>query len=97
MSSPSKQHFGATKRILHYIAGTLEYDIWYSHVSNFRLIGYTDSDWGGSVNDRKNTSGNSFSLGSGAITWSSKKQATTILLILEAEYIASTSSACQYI
>lgn len=60
--------FGAAKRILHYIAGTLEHGIWYSYVSNFRLVGYTDSDWGGSVDDIKSTSGNTFSLGSGVIT-----------------------------
>ncbi|XP_047264106.1 uncharacterized mitochondrial protein AtMg00810-like [Capsicum annuum] len=97
MRNPLKHHFGAAKRILHYIIGTLEHGIWYSYVSNFRLVRYTDSDWRGSVDDRKSTSGNTFSLGSGAITWSSKKQATTTMLTLEAEYIAATSSACQCI
>ncbi|XP_049410533.1 uncharacterized mitochondrial protein AtMg00810-like [Solanum stenotomum] len=97
MSNPSKHHFGAAKRILHYVAGTLEYGISYSQVSNFRLLGFTDSDWGGSVDDRKSTSGNVFSLGSGAITWSSKKQVTTTLSSSEAEYIAATASACQCI
>lgn len=61
------------------------------------MVGYTDSDWGGSVDDRKSISGNIFSLGSGAITWCSKKQATTTLSTSEAEYIAATSSACQCI
>ncbi|XP_049350171.1 uncharacterized mitochondrial protein AtMg00810-like [Solanum verrucosum] len=51
----------------------------------------------GSVDDRKSTSGNVFSLGSGAITWSSKKQVTTTLSSSEAEYIATTTSACQCI
>ncbi|KAH0724844.1 hypothetical protein KY284_000713 [Solanum tuberosum] len=62
-----------------------------------RLLGFTDSDWGGSVDDRKITSGNMFSLGSGAITWSSKKQVTKTKSSSEAEYIATTSSACQCI
>ncbi|PHU02632.1 hypothetical protein BC332_27883 [Capsicum chinense] len=44
MSNPLKHHFRAAKRILHYIAGTLEHDIWYSRISNFRLVGYPDSD-----------------------------------------------------
>ena len=36
-----------------------------------------------------------FHLGSGAVTWSSKKQATTALSSSEAEYVAATSAACQ--
>ena len=45
MQSPTKQHFGAAKRILRYIVGTTGYGIWFSSVPNFKLIGYTDSDW----------------------------------------------------
>lgn len=29
MHSPSKLHLGATKRILKYIAGTIDHEIWY--------------------------------------------------------------------
>ncbi|XP_059310206.1 uncharacterized mitochondrial protein AtMg00810-like [Lycium ferocissimum] len=97
MSNPLKHHFGAAKRILHYVVGTLEYGIWYSHVSNFILLGFTESDWVGSVDDRKSTSSNIFSLRLGAITWSSKKQVTTTLSSYKAEYIPTTSVACQCI
>ncbi|KAL3537425.1 hypothetical protein ACH5RR_000791 [Cinchona calisaya] len=51
----------------------------------------------GSLDDRKNTSGHVFSLGSGAITGSSKKQATMALSSSEAEYVVATSSSCQCI
>lgn len=95
MHSPTKHHFGAAKRIMRYVAGTVEYGIWYSKKSECKLIGYTDSDWGGCVNDRKSTSGNVFCIGSGAVSWSSKKQATTALSTSEAEYVAATTSACQ--
>jgi hypothetical protein len=37
-------------------------------------IGYTNSDWEGSVDDRKGTAGYVFCLGSKVISWSSKKQ-----------------------
>ena len=30
MSNPSKQHYGAAKRILRYVVGTLNYGIWYN-------------------------------------------------------------------
>ena len=97
MHSPSKHHFGAAKRIIRYVAGTVDLGIWYYHVSSFKLIGFTDSDWAGCIEDRKSTSGYMFSLGSGAISWSSKKQATTALSSSEAEYMVATSSACQAI
>ncbi|KAF2295241.1 hypothetical protein GH714_032268 [Hevea brasiliensis] len=45
MHSPTKHHFGAAKRILQYIAGTMEYGIWYSQKSECKLFGYMDSDW----------------------------------------------------
>jgi len=95
MQQPSKVHYGAAKRILRYIAGTLDYGIWYSNTNNFRLCGYTDSDYGSSLDDRRSVSANVFTLGSGAVTWSSKKQATATLSTSETEYIAATSAACQ--
>lgn len=95
MQNPTKHHFGAAKRILRYVAGTVDYGIWYAANSIFCLQGFSDSDWTGSLEDRKSTSGSIFHIGSGAITWSSKKQATTALSSSEAEYVAATSAACQ--
>ncbi|XP_038697950.1 secreted RxLR effector protein 161-like [Tripterygium wilfordii] len=97
MHSPSKHHLGAAKRVLKYIAGTVEYGIWYSKVSNFKLIGFTDSDWAGYLDDRKSTSRIIFNLGSRAISWSSKKQEVVALSTAESEYIATSSSTCQAI
>ena len=37
-------------------------------------MGYSDSDWAGSVDDMKNTSGYVFTLVSGMFSWNSKKQ-----------------------
>ena len=89
MQSPSKMHFGAAKRILRYLSGTRNYGIWYTSSSNFGLVGYTDSDWAGSIDDRKSTLGYVFSLGSGAVLWCSKKQPIISLSSTEAEYIAA--------
>jgi hypothetical protein len=54
------------------------------------LHGFTDSDWMGSVVDRKSTSGYCFSLGSAMISWSSKKQGSVAQSTAEAKYIAAS-------
>ena len=95
MHGPTKHHLGAAKRILRYVAVTIDFGIWYLNVSNFKYFGFTDSDWAGCLEDRKSTSGYMFSLGSGAISWISKKQAIVALSSSEAEYVVATASACQ--
>eukprot|EP00253_Pinus_taeda_P030765 PITA_30765 len=59
------------------------------------LVGYTDSDWVGSIDDRKNTSGYVFHMGLGAISWASKKQSIVALSTAGAEYVAATAATCQ--
>eukprot|EP00253_Pinus_taeda_P020674 PITA_20674 len=56
---------------------------------------YTDSDCAGSVDDKKSTSGYVFHMGSGAISWASKKQPVVSLSTTEVEYVATTTTACQ--
>ena len=51
------------------------------------LIGYTDSDWAKDIATRRSTSGYVFNIGSVAISWSSKRQATITLFTCKAEYI----------
>ena len=50
------------------------------------LIGFTDIDYAGEQDDRKSTSDYAFILGSGAISWSSKKQLIVTLSTVEAKY-----------
>ena len=84
MHNPLLQHYGVAKRILRYVAGTVNHGIWYTKKEDFRLLGYSDSDWADCKEDRKRTSGQVFSLGSEAITWSSKKQDVVALYSSEA-------------
>ncbi|XP_026378578.1 uncharacterized protein LOC113273018 [Papaver somniferum] len=57
MSSPSHLHLGATKRLLRYIQGTVNFGIMYSRNLDVKLVGYYDSDLGGCIDDMKSTSG----------------------------------------
>lgn len=81
MQNLSKLHFGVAKRVLRYVSGTIDYGIWYSNVSNFRLCGFTDNDWASSLDDRRSVSTNVFNF-------------TTALSSSKAEYVAATSAAC---
>ena len=68
MQNPSKLHYAAAKRVLRYLQGTKKQGIRYAKEDNCKLIGYTDSDWAGSVDDRKSTLGYVFYLGTKLIT-----------------------------
>ncbi|XP_039134341.1 uncharacterized mitochondrial protein AtMg00810-like [Dioscorea cayenensis subsp. rotundata] len=52
MQSPTMHHYGAVKRILRYISGTMDFGIHYTKCDELKLVGYSDSDWGGSPDDR---------------------------------------------
>ena len=86
MQEPHELHWKATKRILHYVQGTIYYGIHYAAGAKLDLTGFTDSDWAGDGNDRKSTSGFVFMIGSGPICWSNKKQATLAHSLAKAEY-----------
>uniref|UniRef100_A0A5B7BA83 Retrovirus-related Pol polyprotein from transposon TNT 1-94 n=1 Tax=Davidia involucrata TaxID=16924 RepID=A0A5B7BA83_DAVIN len=97
MNEPSKLHYAAAKRILRYLQGTKKLGIKYMREKDNSLTGYTDSDWAGSLDDRKSTSGYVFFMGSNIISWSAIKQKTIALSSAEAEYIAATNATCEAI
>jgi len=67
MDTPKNSHWQAGKRLLRYIAGTMNHGILYSTSNNIQLVGYTDNDFAGSIDDRKSTSGYAFHLGTGVV------------------------------
>ena len=82
-------HLIAAKHILRYLRGTIDYGLKYKVNQNINLDGYVDSDWAGSTIDRKSTLGCYFSMGSGMISWFSKKKSCVALSTVEAEYVAA--------
>jgi hypothetical protein len=79
--------------ILRYLKGTHDVGLWFLKGSNFELIGYLDSDYGGCKIDRMSTSGTCQLLGRSLVSWSLKKQNSVALSTVEAEYI-SVGSCC---
>ena len=92
-NKPRENHWNAGMRILRYIRGTQEYGINYS--TGKTLTGFCDSDWAGDVDSRRSVTGYCFTLGSGCISWISKKQPTVALSSTEVEYKAACFAACE--
>lgn len=88
-------HLQAAKRVLRYIKGTFDYGVWFNYIQEFNLHGFSDSDWGGSLDDMKSTSGYCFTFGSGVFSWTSKKQDIVAQSTAEAEFIAATAAVNQ--
>jgi hypothetical protein len=92
--SPQSKHWTAIKR---YLKGTRDFHLTYGgpeHIHSTEISMYCDADWASSA-DRKSISGYVFLLAGGAVSWSSKKQATVALSTAEAEYVAATHAAKQ--
>ena len=97
MESPTSEHWAAIKRIVRYVAGTLDYGCKFQKgsISGLKLLGYSDSDHAGDLEKRKSTSGVLFFLNDNIVTWTSQKHRVVSLSSCEAEYIAAASAACQ--
>ena len=95
MTNQRHVHLTTAKHILRYLKGTVDYGLKYDANQKINLEGYVDSDWAGSAIDRKSTSGCCFSMGSGVISWFSKKQYYVSLSTTEAEHVTTFSASCE--
>lgn len=68
---------------------------WCTQRTNNVLTGYSDSDLGGQLEDRKSTGGMVYYLNESIIMWVSQKQKCVALSSCEAEFMAATAAACQ--
>jgi hypothetical protein len=57
MVDPRHVHLVVEKHVLRYLKGTIDYTLIYCSDREISLHGYADSDWVGSVADKKSTSG----------------------------------------
>jgi hypothetical protein len=92
MDQPRQAHLVATKHVMRYLKGTLDYGLSYVTNHEFRLYGYLDLDWAGNILDRKSTLTYCFSLGSNKVLWSSWNQSCVALSMAEAEYVAACAT-----
>ena len=91
LSNPGPQHMKLARRILRYLKGTKDLRLNYKGQLQ-TLRGFTDADWGGCRATRRSTAGYLFNIGSGAISWQSKRQGVVALSTCEAEFLGQTQA-----
>ncbi|GJV50653.1 hypothetical protein Tco_1446394 [Tanacetum coccineum] len=92
---PTEKHLQAVKRIFRYLNRTINMGLWYSKDTNMSLTSYADADHAGCRDTRRSTSGSAQFLGDKLVSWSSKKQKSTAISSIEAEYIALSGCCSQ--
>ena len=99
MSDPTNSHWQAVKHIMRYLRGTSTHGIHYNGKVKdaLKLLGYVDADWASDINTRRSTTGWTFLLCGGPVSWGSKKQNVVARSSTEAEYIATSTAAAEAI
>ena len=73
----------------------MDFGLWYPKGNKPTLVAYSEVDWVGCFDVRRSSSGTTFFLGNCLVSWSSKKQSSVSLSIVEAEYMATTTCCNQ--
>ena len=94
-ADPGIEHWKALLHVIGYIKNTMDYGLTYSRDLDLTPVAYVDADYGGCRDTRRSTSGYVFTMAGGAVTWSSKRQATVALSTVEAEYVSMSRCAQQ--
>ena len=68
--------------------------LFHSKTEDYKLVGYSHSDWCRDIDDWKCTSGYLFFMGNTTFAWLSKKQPIMTLSTCEAEYVAASWCVC---
>jgi aminopeptidase-like protein len=89
------KHQQAVKRIIRYIAGTLDHGLYCLRcLEEEHLVGYNNTDYTGDIDTNKSTSGILF-FGKCLVSGQSVKQHVVALFGCETEYIAASTASTQ--
>jgi hypothetical protein len=94
-AAPKECHMRAVKRIMRYLVLTPDLGLWYQKGSCFDLISYSNVDYAGCKVDRNSTSRACQFRGRSLVSWSSKKQNSIALSMVEVEYVTASSYCAQ--
>jgi hypothetical protein len=86
-------HWNAAKCVVRYLKGTRDICLSLGGSGTTTLRGFSDSDYANCPDTRRSVSGYCFSLGSGLISWSCRKQKTVSTSSCESEYVAASEAS----
>lgn len=92
MSKPIKEHWLQVKRLLRYIKGSVQTRLCYKKSTDFKLVGYCDSDFAADPDIRRSITVLVFTLGGNTISWKSGLQRVVALSTTKAGYMALTEA-----
>ncbi|XP_059650694.1 uncharacterized mitochondrial protein AtMg00810-like [Cornus florida] len=95
MTSPRVPYMEVVVCILKYLKGALGRGLLYRSSGHLRIKGCTDTDWAGSLFDRRSTTGYCTFIRGSLVTWRIKKQLVVARSSAEAEYRAMSHTACE--
>ncbi|KAH9110032.1 hypothetical protein AeMF1_015050 [Aphanomyces euteiches] len=87
LNNPGKSHWESAKRVMRYVAGTLNYGLIYTGTS-LTLTAYSDSDYASDPTTRRSITGYCTFVGGNLVSWCSNSQLVVATSTTEAEYIA---------
>ena len=92
--NPGRPHLESAKHVLCYLQGIahLTLTLGQRKHESVDLIGWTDSNWAQDLDSRRLVGGFIFDIAGSTISWSSKKQPTVTLSIVEAKYMAASNT-----
>jgi transposase InsO family protein len=96
--NPSPAHCNALRRILKYLAGTLNLGLSFSGDNHpITLTAYSDADFAMDLDDRKSRIGFVLFVNHGPVFWASRKQTSCASSTTEAEYLAASATTKEII
>ena len=69
----------------------------YRRIATLKVVGFSDSDYEGYVDDKMSTFGYIFVMTKGVVSWKIVKQTLTASSTIEAEYVACHEATCHAI
>jgi len=88
MANPLFAHLKVVKSIIMYIKGTLHYGLFFPRNDKLKLIGFSNVDLGGDLDERKSMGAFIFCIGTTSVHWATKKQFCISLSSTKSEYKA---------
>jgi hypothetical protein len=94
-ANPGIEHWRTLIHVMGYIKNTLDYGLTYLQDFDISPTAFVDVDYGGCKDTCWSTSRYVLIMTGGAVTWSSKQQATAALFTIKVEYVTMSQCAQQ--